>query len=126
MNKDTLQYIKDRANENKTGSIKAVSCADVRDLIAELEATRASLEMANNSVKHLNATRAGTKAALDTWIESGINGAAEAIAVLDALKSLDNLTNIPVFRQAANKAGYMAQFQTAKDTTRAAITKAEG
>ena len=35
MNKDTLQYIKDRANENETGSIKAVSCADVRDLIAE-------------------------------------------------------------------------------------------
>lgn len=51
---------------------------------------------------------------------------AAAPELLEALKALENLTNIPAFRQAANKAGYMAQFSTAKDTARAAIAKAEG
>ena len=44
MNTQTLEYIKDRANESETGSIKAVSCADVRQLIAEYAELLAALE----------------------------------------------------------------------------------
>ena len=47
MNKNTLEYIKARANDE--GSIKAVSCADVRDLLAEraelLEALKWALDV---------------------------------------------------------------------------------
>lgn len=44
MKKDTLEYIKDRANENETGSIKAVSCADVRALLDERAELLAALK----------------------------------------------------------------------------------
>lgn len=44
MNKNILQYIKSRATESETGSIKAVSCPDIRALLAERAELLAALE----------------------------------------------------------------------------------
>ena len=52
-----------------------------------------------------------------------IAAAPELLAVLEVL---ENITNIPAIRHAANKAGYMAQFGTAKDAARRVIREANG
>lgn len=44
MDKNTLQYIKDRANQNENASINAVSCADIRALIEEYAALLKALK----------------------------------------------------------------------------------
>jgi len=119
MNTQTLEYIKDRANESETGSIKAVSCADVRQLIAELEATRASLNMANDSVKHLKNENTRLHTALNEWIESGIKGAAEASKLFQSLKTLlDALSR--------NGGSDSVAVTVAKKNAREAIAKAQG
>ena len=41
---ETLAYIKSRASETETGSIKAVSCADVRALLEERDALLSALK----------------------------------------------------------------------------------
>ena len=51
---------------------------------------------------------------------------AAAPELLAALEALENITNIPAIRHAANKAGYMAQFGTAKDAARRVIREANG
>ena len=82
MQKDTIEYIQNRAAQSETASIKAVSCPDIRALLAE------------------------------------------RAALIEALENLDNLTNLPTFKAAATKAGYMAQFSTAKAAAYAALAKA--
>lgn len=84
MNKQTLEYIRARANKSEDASIVAVSCPDIRALLDE------------------------------------------RAALLEALAALDDLTNIPQIKKAANAAGYMAQFSTAKHATQVARRKAEG
>ena len=81
MQKDTIEYIQNRAAQSETASIKAVSCPDIRALLAE------------------------------------------RAALIEALENLDNLTNLPTFKAAATKAGYMAQFSTAKAAAYAALAK---
>lgn len=44
MQKDTLEYIQNRAAQSDTASIKAVSCPDIRALLAERAALIAALE----------------------------------------------------------------------------------
>ena len=51
---------------------------------------------------------------------------AAAPELLAALEAMENITNIPAIRHAANKAGYMAQFGTAKDAARRVIREANG
>ena len=43
---NTIEYIKSRADESETGSIKAVSCADIRALLAEREGLIEALKAA--------------------------------------------------------------------------------
>lgn len=81
MEKDTLEYITHRAGESETGSIKAVSCADIRVLLDE------------------------------------------RAALIAALETLDNMTNIPEFKAAATKVGYVAQFAIAKHAAAVALAK---
>ena len=49
MEKNMLEYITSRTNDSETGSIKAVSCPDIRALLAEraelLEALQAILDI---------------------------------------------------------------------------------
>ncbi len=49
MNKETIEYITNRANESETGSIKAVSCPDIRALLEERAALLATLEEINEN-----------------------------------------------------------------------------
>lgn len=49
MNKETIEYITNRANESETGSIKAVSCPDIRALLEERTALLATLEEINEN-----------------------------------------------------------------------------
>lgn len=46
MDKQTLEYIRNRAQGSDTGSIKAVSCPDIRALLAERAALLEALKWA--------------------------------------------------------------------------------
>ena len=65
MNKDTLEYIETRANEDETGSIKAVSCADVRAMLDERAELLKALEMLQDSFIHAEGNPKGNKAKTD-------------------------------------------------------------
>lgn len=52
MDKLTLEYIKQRASESETGSIKAVSCEDVRALLEEREELLTALRTIANKWTH--------------------------------------------------------------------------
>ena len=79
MKNDTLEYIKARANDE--GSIKAVSCADVRDLLAEraelLEALKISLHRADQARYH---TAENIEPITAEWLGGIIEAARAAIA----------------------------------------------
>jgi len=51
MNKETIEYITNRANESETGSIKAVSCPDIRALLEERAALLEGLKIIMNNIE---------------------------------------------------------------------------
>lgn len=70
MDKQTLEYIRNRAQESETGSIKAVSCPDIRALLEEraalLEALAALDDLTNIPQIKKAASAAGYMAQFST------------------------------------------------------------
>lgn len=62
MQKDTLNYIKSRANESENSSIKAVSCPDIRALLEERAELLTSLQILMDALSRGSDTVAVTVA----------------------------------------------------------------
>ena len=81
-----LWYIRSRADESETGSIKAVSCPDIRALLAERDALLEALKLLESAATHMQIVRDNQEYTMmeSDWGRIATNAEAARAAIIKA------------------------------------------